>query len=94
VRATADGFIKEAPPAGRPHHRIVVPIDPLTAASHAPDVICLGRSVIMASFAKRDDGSWRARYRDDAGKECARHFDRKIDAQRWLNGVTAAPGPR
>lgn len=44
----------------------------------------------MASIAKRDDGRWRARYRDDAGKEHARHFERKIDAQRWLNGVTAA----
>lgn len=44
----------------------------------------------MASIAKREDGRWRARYRDGAGKEHARHFDRKIDAQRWLNGVTAA----
>ena len=44
----------------------------------------------MANIAKRTDGRWRARYRDSAGKEHARHFDRKIDAQRWLNGVTAA----
>ncbi len=44
----------------------------------------------MASIAKRDDGRWRARYRDGAGKEHCRHFDRKIDAQRWLNGVTAS----
>jgi integrase len=44
----------------------------------------------MASIAKRPDGRWRARYRDDAGKEHARHFGRKIDAQRWLDGVTAS----
>jgi integrase len=44
----------------------------------------------MASIAKRDDGRWRARYRDPAGKEHARHFPRKVDAQRWLDGVTTA----
>lgn len=38
----------------------------------------------MASVQKRPDGKWRARYRDDAGKEHAKHFDRKADAQRWL----------
>ena len=44
----------------------------------------------MASIQKRDNGSWRARYRDADGKEHARHFPRKIDAQKWLDGVTAA----
>jgi integrase len=44
----------------------------------------------MASNAKRPDGGWRARYRDAAGKEHAKHFARKIDAQRWLDEVTAA----
>jgi len=45
----------------------------------------------MASIKKRDDtGKWRARYRDSAGKEHARHFDRKADARRWLDQVTAA----
>lgn len=44
----------------------------------------------MASIQKRDNGRWRARYRDDAGKEHARHFDRKVDAQAWLDDVTAA----
>ncbi|WP_432457935.1 tyrosine-type recombinase/integrase [Cellulomonas iranensis] len=44
----------------------------------------------MASVAKRPDGRWRARYRDEAGKEHAKHFDRKIDAQRWLDEVTAS----
>ncbi|NUU30849.1 site-specific integrase [Arthrobacter sp. C9C5] len=43
----------------------------------------------MASIQKRGNGSWRARYRDHAGKEHARHFSRKIDAQRWLDEVTA-----
>ncbi|MGA5599873.1 tyrosine-type recombinase/integrase [Streptomyces griseoincarnatus] len=44
----------------------------------------------MASIAKRPNGRWRARYRDDAGKEHARHFDRKVDAQRWLDEVNAS----
>jgi len=44
----------------------------------------------MASVAKRADGRWRARYRDGAGKEYARHFARRVDAQRWLDEVTAA----
>lgn len=44
----------------------------------------------MASLAKRPDGRWRARYRDEGGKEHARHFARKIDGQRWLDEVTAA----
>jgi hypothetical protein len=44
----------------------------------------------MASIKKRDNGKWRARYRDDAGKEHARHFERRVDAQRWLDQVTAA----
>jgi integrase len=44
----------------------------------------------MASIQKRPDGRWRARYRDGAGKEHARHFPRKIDAQQWLNEVTAS----
>ena len=44
----------------------------------------------MASIKKRPDGVWRARYRDDAGREHAKHFPRKVDAQRWLDEVTAA----
>ena len=44
----------------------------------------------MANIARRPDGSWRARYRDAAGKEHARHFDRKVDAQRFLDTVTAS----
>jgi hypothetical protein len=44
----------------------------------------------MASIAKRQNGQYRARYRDAAGKEHARHFGRKVDAQRWLDEQTAA----
>lgn len=44
----------------------------------------------MASIQKRPDGRWRARYRDAARKEHARHFGRKIDAQRWLDEVTTS----
>jgi integrase len=44
----------------------------------------------VASVKQRPDGRWRARYRDDTNKEHARHFARKVDAQRWLDEVTAA----
>jgi len=44
----------------------------------------------MASIKKRDNGQWRARYRDGAGREHARHFARKVDAQRWLDDVSSA----
>lgn len=44
----------------------------------------------MASIKRRPDGRWRARYRDAAGKEHARHFDRKVDGQRWLDEVTTS----
>lgn len=44
----------------------------------------------MASIAKRPNGMWRARYRDDAGREHSRHFSRRIDAQTWLDNVTTA----
>lgn len=32
---------------------------------------------------------WRARYVDQNGREVARGFARKVDAQRWLDGVTS-----
>jgi integrase len=41
----------------------------------------------VASVQKRPDGRWRARYRDAADKEHARHFARKVDAERWLDEV-------
>ena len=40
----------------------------------------------MAHVQKRN-GRWQARYRDAAGKEHARRFDRRIDAQRWLDAA-------
>jgi len=43
----------------------------------------------MASIKKRDNGKWRARYRDDTGMEHARHFSRRTDAQSWLDEQTA-----
>lgn len=43
----------------------------------------------MASIQKRPNGKWRARYREPSGRERARHFDRKADAKRWLDEVTA-----
>ncbi|MBE7179938.1 MAG: site-specific integrase [Terriglobus roseus] len=49
----------------------------------------LGGSTV-ASIQKRSNDTWRARYRDSAGKEYARHFARKVDAQAWLDEVTTA----
>ena len=43
----------------------------------------------MASITKHANGRWRARYYDDAGKQHARHFPRKTDAQRWIDEQTA-----
>lgn len=45
---------------------------------------------MAGNIAKRPNGTWRARYRDEAGNERARHFERKIDAQRWLDNITAS----
>ncbi|MEZ0580390.1 tyrosine-type recombinase/integrase [Nocardioides sp. MH1] len=44
----------------------------------------------MANLQKRADGKWRARYRDSGGRQHAKHFARKVDAQRWLDEVTAS----
>lgn len=44
----------------------------------------------MASIVKRSNGKWRARYRDPAGREHARHFARRLDAQRWLDEFTTS----
>lgn len=44
----------------------------------------------MASITRRKDGAWRARYRDETGKEHSRHFKRKKDGQLWLDEVTAS----
>jgi len=45
---------------------------------------------VAGSVKKRPDGKWRARYRDATGKERARHFDRKADAERWVAASTAS----
>lgn len=39
----------------------------------------------MASIQKRPNGMWRARYRDPEGRWHARHFERKVDAERFLD---------
>ena len=44
----------------------------------------------MGNVKRRPDGKYRARYRDHAGKEHAKHFDRKIDAERWVTGQESA----
>lgn len=44
----------------------------------------------MASIKQRPDGTWRARYRDETGRQHARHFARKVDGQAWLDQVTTA----
>jgi integrase len=38
---------------------------------------------VTVSIKKRADGKYRARFRDATGKEHARHFDRRANAQRW-----------
>lgn len=44
----------------------------------------------MASIRQRPDGRWRARYRDADGREHARHFTLKRDAQLWLDEIAAS----
>lgn len=44
----------------------------------------------MGNVQRRPSGSWRARYRDPAGHEHARHFPRRLDAERWLASVENA----
>lgn len=44
----------------------------------------------MSSVKRRPNGKWRARYRDQAGAEHSRHFDRKIDGQNWLAEITTS----
>lgn len=44
----------------------------------------------MGSIAKRKNGAWRARYRDEAGKEHARHFRTRTEATTWLKKIDAS----
>ncbi|MGW0252763.1 tyrosine-type recombinase/integrase [Nocardia goodfellowii] len=48
-----------------------------------PDGVKTTEQVPSASYGKGK--KWRARYVDDFGKEHAKGFDRKVDAQDWLN---------
>jgi integrase len=43
----------------------------------------------VASVKRRPDGKWRARWRDPEGKEHAKHFDKKRDADRFLATIEA-----
>lgn len=43
----------------------------------------------MGSVAKRPDGKYRARWRDLSGREHAKHFTKKRDADNWLATVEA-----
>jgi integrase len=44
----------------------------------------------MGSIDRRPNGRWRARYRDGLGRQHSQHFDRKLDARRWLATVDVA----
>ncbi|AKV86381.1 hypothetical protein AKG07_08790 [Microbacterium sp. CGR1] len=44
----------------------------------------------MASVKQRSNGVWRARYRDQAGREHTKHEKTRRAAQRWLDEQTAA----
>ncbi|HEY2176010.1 MAG TPA: tyrosine-type recombinase/integrase [Mycobacteriales bacterium] len=48
------------------------------------------RRLDMGNVQKRPDGRWRARYRDAAHREHARHFRRRIDAVRWVEAQESA----
>lgn len=39
---------------------------------------------MAGNIQRRPNGKWRARYRDAAHRERARHFSRKRDAEAWL----------
>ena len=43
----------------------------------------------MASIRKKANGRYQAQYRDTGGKQYWKTFDRKAEAQRWLDGQTA-----
>lgn len=40
------------------------------------------------SIDRKPNGKWYARWRDPAGRQRAKTFDRKLDAERWLASVT------
>lgn len=45
---------------------------------------------MFGNIARRPSGKYRARFRDADGREHARHFDRRVDAEQWLRGQSAA----
>lgn len=47
----------------------------------------------MPSIARRPNGRWRAHHHAADGREHARQFDRKADAQHWLTEVAAETSP-
>ena len=49
-----------------------------------------GNTQTVPSAAHGKGSRWRARYVDDKGGEHAKGFARKVDAQNWLDGQTAA----
>ena len=61
------------------------PVTPHTRASARRQAV-----LAVANLAKHPDGRWRARHREAVDKEHSRHFARKLDAQRWLDEVTAS----
>jgi integrase len=49
-----------------------------------------GNTCSVPSASNGKGSRWRARYVDDHGREHAKGFSRKTDAQQWLDGQTAA----
>lgn len=49
-----------------------------------------GTTLEVASAVAGKVTRWRARYVDNAGREHSRTFDRKVDAQKWLDAQLAA----
>jgi integrase len=45
---------------------------------------------VAGNIARRPNGKWRARYRDEGGQERTQHFDRRVDAQFWLDQITTS----
>lgn len=56
--------------------------DRWTKTVHDPD----GNAKTVPSASHGKGSRWRARYVDDQGREHAKGFSRKVDAQAWLNG--------
>jgi integrase len=49
-----------------------------------------GKIITVPSANSHKGKRWRARYVDDEGREHAKSFDRRVDAQAWLNEITAS----